>query len=437
MAANSTYNRKAVFGWSLYDFANSAFTTLVVTFIYATYFTKGIAENEIEGTGQWSLAVTITALIVALLSPYMGAIADKGGYRKRFLLTTTIVSVAGSVLLFFPQEGQIFFALTVFVIANVAFEMGMVFYNAYLPDIAPPEKIGKISGYGWGLGYLGGLICLAIALVAFVMPDPPMFGLSTEGGANIRATNILVAVWFAVFSIPMFLWVKDQAPQPLPKGESIIKSANRQFAKTFREIRTQYRQIFRLLVARLIYNDGLITIFAFGGIYAQGTFGFETEDIIIFGIALNVAAGAGAFLFGFLDDRVGGKITIQISLFGLFGATLLAVFAQSQLWFWVAAVVVGLLAGPNQSASRSLMGRFVPDDKENEFYGFFAFSGKATAFLGPLLLGQFTNIFESQRAGVATVLVFFVVGALLLMAVNEKEGIALSQRSSDGASEEA
>ena len=185
------------------------------------------------------------------------------------------------------------------------------------------------------------------------------------------------------------------------------------------------------MIARLIYNDGLITIFAFGGIYAQGTFGFTTEDVIVFGIALNVAAGLGALAFGFLDDIIGGKPTIFISLAGLFAAGLLAVLTTSETLFWVAGIVVGILAGPNQAASRSLMGRFVPPDKETEFYGFFAFSGKATSFLGPLLLGQFTLLFDSQRAGVSTVLLFFIVGALLLRMVDEKEGIALAKRPVD------
>ena len=392
---NVTYDRRAVLSWAFYDFANSSFTTLVVTFIYATYFTKGIAANENLGTEQWSLAVTITAIIVAVLSPYLGAIADRGGLRRRFLLATTVVGVLGSIVLFFPQQGEVFFALTVFTIANVAFEMGMVFYNAYLPDIAPPEKIGRVSGYGWGLGYLGGLVCLVIALFAFVQTETPLFGFSTEGAENVRATNLLVAVWYGLFALPIFIWVKDRPSPRLPKGENIIQMANRQLANTYNELRRQYRQIIRLLVARLIYNDGLITIFAFGGIYAQGTFGFSTEDIIIFGIVLNVAAGLGALAFGFLDDILGGKSTIMISIVGLFAAGLLAVLTTSQTLFWVAAIGVGLLAGPNQAASRSLMGRFVPPDKETEFYGFFAFSGKATAFLGPLLLGQFTTLFDS------------------------------------------
>ncbi len=428
---NVTYDRRAVLSWAFYDFANSSFTTLVVTFIYATYFTKGIAANENLGTEQWSLAVTITALIVAVLSPYLGAIADRGGHRRRFLLATTVVGVLGSIVLFFPQRGEVFFALAVFTIANVAFEMGMVFYNAYLPDIAPPEKIGRVSGYGWGLGYLGGLVCLVIALFAFVQTETPLFGFSTEDAENVRATNLLVAFWYGLFALPIFIWVKDRPTPRLPKGENIIRMANRQLANTYNELRRQYRQIIRLLVARLIYNDGLITIFAFGGIYAQGTFGFSTEDIIIFGIVLNVAAGLGALAFGFLDDLLGGKSTIMISIVGLFAAGLLAVLTTSQTLFWVAAIGVGLLAGPNQAASRSLMGRFVPPDKETEFYGFFAFSGKATAFLGPLLLGQFTTLFDSQRAGVATVLLFFLVGGLLLMRVKEKEGIELAKRPVD------
>lgn len=428
---NTPYNRKAIWSWAFYDFANSAFTTLVVTFIYATYFTKGIAENETVGTTQWSIAVTVTAFIVALLSPYMGALADRGGYRRRFLLATTVVGVLGSVALFFPQQGQVLLALTIFTIANVAFEMGMVFYNAYLPDIAPPDKIGRVSGYGWGLGYIGGLLCLVIALFAFVQTETPILGFSTENAENVRATNLLVAAWYALFALPIFIWVKDRPAPKLPKGENIIRMANRQLVNTFNEIRNQYRQILRLLIARLIYNDGLITIFAFGGIYAQGTFGFTTEDVIVFGIALNVAAGLGALAFGFLDDIIGGKPTIFISLAGLFAAGLLAVLTTSEALFWVAGIVVGILAGPNQAASRSLMGRFVPPDKETEFYGFFAFSGKATSFLGPLLLGQFTLLFDSQRAGVSTVLLFFVVGALLLRMVDEKEGIALAKRPVD------
>jgi UMF1 family MFS transporter len=417
-----------IIAWSLYDFANSAFTTLVVTFIYAKYFVQGIALDENEGTRQWSLAVTVTAIVVAIASPYLGAIADRGGYRKTMLFTATLVAVVGSFALFFPTAGEVWLALSIFVVANIAFEIANVFYNAYLPDIAPQERIGRISGYGWAAGYVGGLICLVIALVGFVQPDVPWFGLTKTGGAHVRATSILVAIWYAAFSVPLFLWVRDRPGRMPESTEPVWSAATRQLATTFREIR-RYRQVFRLLVARLIYNDGLVTIFAFGGIYAGVTFGFSFSEVIVFGIALNVAAGAGAFAFGFLDDRVGGKQTILISLVGLFLASLLAVFAPSKALFWVAGILVGILIGPNQSASRSLLGRFVPDDKENEFFGFYAFSGKATAFLGPLLLGQLTAMFQSQRAGVSIVAVFFLIGGLLLLRVDEAEGVRRAGRS--------
>ena len=427
MNRKTTPDRRGIASWALYDFANSSFTTLVVTFIYATYFTKGIAADEVTGTSQWSLAVTITSLVVAFSSPYLGAIADRGGYRKRFLMITTCIVIIGSFWLFFPGPGQVLYALSVFVVANIAFELANVFYNAFLPDLAPSEKIGRISGYGWALGYVGGLLFMVIALFGFVQVDVPPFGLDTTVGEHVRATNILVAVWFAVFSIPMFLFVPELQPRQAPRSAGVITDATRQIVRTFHDIR-RFRQIFRLLVARLIYNDGLVTIFAFGGIYAAGTFGFTIEEVLIFGIALNVSAGLGAWAFGFIDDRIGGKRTIIITLVGLTAASVLAVFTRSTALFWAAGILVGLLVGPNQSASRSLMGRFVPDDKETEFYGFFAFSGKATAFLGPLMLGQLTGIFGNQRFGVAVVIFFFVVGALLTLRVDEAEGIALAGR---------
>jgi len=418
---------RSIWAWALYDFANSSFTTLVVTFIYSAYFVRGIADNESLGTAQWSTAVLITAIVVSLAAPVLGAIADRGGHRKRLLFVATLSAITATTVLFFPQEGQVVFALSVFVVANVSFEAANVFYNAYLPDIAAGSRIGRISGFGWALGYVGGLICLALALIGFVQPEAPWFGFSTEGGENIRATNLLVAVWFAVFAIPMFAWVRDPDTKPVGDVGRVVSGAFRQLGSTFTELR-RHRQVFRMLLARLVYNDGLVTIFAFGGIYAVGTFDFTFDEVILFGIALNVSAGLGALVFGFVDDRIGGRNTILISLVGLIVATILAVVAQTKSALWVAGMLLGLLVGPNQSASRSLIGRFIPEDKENEFFGFFAFSGKATSFLGPLLLGQLTLAFDSQRYGVATIAVFFVVGGLLLLRVDEAEGIRSSGR---------
>ena len=412
--------RKEIWSWCFYDFGNSAFTTLVITFIYSTYFTKAIAENEIDGTYLWSQAIAITAVIVSLLSPILGAIADKGGYRKIFLTLTTYMSIGATALLFFPIKGQILFALILVVIANVNFELGGVFYNAYLPEIVSRKKIGRISGIGWGAGYLGGLLAMLVAMIGFVSADVPWFGLNIDTGEHIRGTNVLVAAWFFIFTLPAILYLKEKKIESANRIGVVVLNSIQALKKTFQEIKI-YKNTVRFLISRLIYNDGLVTIFAFGAIYASGTFGFTFNEIMIFGIVLNIAAGLGAFLMGYIDDVIGGKLTIQISLIGLMIAVLLAVFANSKLLFWVSGIIVGLFAGPNQSASRSLMGRLTPPDKINEFYGFFAFSGKLTSFLGPMLLGIFTKYFSSQRYGVAVVFIFFFVGFLLMRNVNEPD----------------
>ncbi len=418
---------REVWSWALYDFANSPFTTLVVTFVYATYFTQVIAANEERGTVLWSRAVALTAIAVALLSPFLGALADRGGYRKLFLLISTAVCVVGSAALYWVEPGRAVTALLFFVLANVAFEMGMVFYNAFLPDIATPGRIGRVSGYGWALGYGGGLVALVVALVALVQPEVPWFGFARDNGENIRATNLLVAGWFVVFSLPLFFWVHEDKSR-VSLGGNVVAEAYDQLRGTFGEIR-RYRQVVRLLLARVLYNDGLVTVFAFGGIYAAGTFDFSFEEILVFGIVLNATAGAGAFILGFLDDRLGGKRTLTISLWGLIAASSLAVVAPDKTTFWVAGIVVGIFSGPNQSASRSLLGRFVPPEKENEFFGFFAFSGKATAFLGPFLLGVLTAAFGSQRAGISIVVLLLVAGLVVLRGVDEEEGIRVAARS--------
>jgi UMF1 family MFS transporter len=472
-----------VASWCLYDFANSAFTTIVVTFIFSAFFTTVIAvdQNKTQhisaeraiiklrlealpkqegkassaqiteknklykqskaldeqermlktvGASYWSWAVSLTAIIVALLSPFMGAVADRGGFRKRFLISFTLICILFTFGLYFVLPGQILMALSFFVIANIAFEMGCVFYNAFLPDIASPQQIGRISGFGWAAGYIGGLLPMLIAFYFLIDAQHLPFGLSTENYGAIRATNLLVALWFLLFSIPMLLWVKEDTSKIDKSGEPLFSSTIKQLRQTFTEIK-QYRQIVRFLIARLIFNDGLVTIFFFGGIFAAAEYGFTTKDLIVFGIYLNITAAIGAVSMGFLDDYIGGKKTILISIIGLGLCTIVVLAFKNQLLFWIAAGFVGVFSGPNQSASRSLMGRFVPKDKENEFFGFFAFSGKATAFLGPMIFGFLTALSGSQRVGMLVVVMFFIIGGLILSTVNEAEGIKLAAGSTD------
>jgi len=396
-------NRKQVFAWSLYDFANQPFTTIIVTFIYSSFFTKVIAENEQIGTTMWANAIAITAIIVAILSPILGAIADNGGYRKFFLILFTLICSVFSMLLYFPQSGDMFLALSLFVIANISFEMGTVFCNSYLPDLSDKNNSGSISGFAWGLGFLGGLIALFLSF--FFFPDLDAIG--------IRKINILVGFWFLLFSIPTILFLKDRKKEKFKKHH--IWNSIFAIKTTFRTI-SNYKNISRFLIARLFFNDGLVTIFALGGIYAVGTLNFSFNEVMQLGIVLNVAAGLGSFLFGYIEDKIGVKKVINLTLIVLIIATLIAVFAPetnySKELFWLAGILIGLMVGPNQSCSRSLMSRLTPLDKKNEFFGFFALTGKATAFLGPFLFGLIT-LYDSQQTALWVVIFFFSIGFYL------------------------
>ena len=418
---------KEIIAWSLYDFANQPFTTLIVTFIFSKFFVEVLAKNEIVGTSLWSLGIAITAIFVSFLSPILGALADAGGYRKLFLIISTYVCVLATVILFFFEPDQIYLiggyqmhvsiiALCLFIIANIGFEFGTVFCNSYLTDLSNSQNIGKISGYAWGLGFVGGLLSLAMSLVLFDVSD------NTN---NVKYINLLVAIWLIVFSLPTFFYLKDQKPR---KGfKRHVKSSIYSLITTFKNV-SQHQSIIKFLIARLFYNDALVTIFAFGGVYA-GHIGFSFLEVLILGVVLNIAACIGSFLFGYLEDKIGVFRMLNITLWVLLASVLLAFFApffdcskliclpqslqnviNPKVLFWIAGFFIGLMQGPNQSGSRSLMARLTPDDKKNEFFGFYAFSGKATSFIGPLLFGILTAAFGTQQAGLLIVVVFFILG---------------------------
>ncbi len=420
---------KEIIAWSMYDFANQPFTTLILTFIFGKFFVEVLAENEITGTSLWSLGVAITAIVVSFFSPILGALADSGGYRKRILIISTYVCIFATLALYLFQPGQEFkianteihvsvLAIIVFTIANIGFEFGTVFCNSYLPDLSTNKNIGKISGYAWGLGFVGGLLSLALSLLLFDV---------SNNTNNVRYINLLVAFWFALFSLPTFIYLTDQKPK---KGiGKHFKSSLISIISTFKNI-SSHKLIVKFLIARLFYNDALVTIFAFGGVYA-GHIGFSFLEVLILGIVLNVSACIGSFLFGYLEDKIGVFKMLNITLWVLFFAVLLAFFApffdcnkliclnskiayiiNPKVLFWVAGTLIGLMQGPNQSGSRSLMARITPESKKNEFFGFYAFSGKATSFVGPLLFGVLTATFGTQQAGLFIVVLFFLLGII-------------------------
>ena len=415
-------DRRGLFSWCLYDWANSAFPTVVITFVFATYFTSSVAADKVSGTAHWGYAMSLSALAVAIVAPIFGAMADKGGGRKPWLgfFTALCIALSAALWLIEPDPSFALMALVLVGMANFAFETGMVFYNAMLPGLAPQSHVGRVSGWGWGLGYFGGLICLALTLVGLVQPQTPWFGLDKETAEHIRAAALLVAVWYAVFSLPLFLFTPDKAPGGGSFFET-LKMGLRELKTTFMQVR-QYGDIVKFLIARMIYTDGLNTLYAFGGIYAAGSFGMELNEIIIFAIGMNVTAGLGAAAFGWVDDAIGPKKTIMIALVGLSVLSAALLVVEGKTLFWAFGLPLGLFVGPAQAASRSMMARLAPPQLTTEMFGLFAFSGKATAFLGPALLGAVTAVFDSQRAGMATILVFFVVGMMLLARVPAVSG---------------
>ena len=411
--------RRAQVAWCLYDWANSAFPTVIVTFVFSSYFVGAVASTPEAGTVAWGRAVSISALLIGLLSPIAGAIADATGRRKPWLFGFSATCAVTTAALWFvrPDPSDVPLALILFVLANAAFEIGTVFYNAMLPALVPPDRIGRLSGLGWGVGYAGGLICLVVALLALVQADPPPFGLDKGAAEHVRAVAPLTALWFVLFAAPIFLFTPDVPPT----GLGFVSAARRgivTLARTFVEVR-KYRNIARFLVAQLLYIDGLNTLFAFGGIYAAGTFGMTTAEIIQFGIALNIAAGLGAAGFAWIDDWIGAKKTVLIALVCMMVIGVPLLLVQTKLGFWLLAVPLGIFFGPAQAASRSLMGRLAPANLRGEMFGLFALSGRITAFLGPATLAWATDRFASQRAGMATVLVFLLAGFLLLIPVKD------------------
>ena len=412
-------DKRALVSWCLYDWANSAFPTVIITFVFATYFTGSVALDKVTGTAYWGYTMSLSALAVAIVAPIFGAIADNSGRRKPWLGFFTALCILASCVLWFvePDPSFALMALVTAGLANFAFEMGMVFYNAMLPGLARQSHLGRVSGWGWGLGYFGGLFCLALTLVGLVQPETPWFGLEKETAEHVRAAALLVAIWYAVFSIPLFLFTPDRTARDI-SFVSAMKKGLAELRATFTQVR-QNSNMLRFLIARMIYTDGVNTLFAFGGIYAAGSFGMELNEIIIFAIGMNVTAGLGAAAFGWVDDWIGPKKVLMIALAGLtvLGTALLIV--QTKTGFMTFGLPLGLFVGPAQAASRSMMAQLAPPELITEMFGLYAFSGKATAFLGPALLGAVSFAFDSQRAGMATILVFFVIGMFLLTNVRE------------------
>jgi UMF1 family MFS transporter len=440
----------ALTGWVLFDWATQPFYTLVVTFLFAPYFVNGFVGNPALGSTLWAYALSVAGLIAALLAPVLGAVADAGFRWKPWIAGFSVLLVLGLFGLWLAIPGHtdlVPLVLISFALANIASELATVFNNAMMPSLVPAERLGTLSGIGWAMGYVGGLVSLVV-IAGLVVADPatgktllglnPIIPLDPATREGDRLVGPFSALWYLVFVLPLFLFTPDRPAKATV--EAPVRAGVAQLIRGVRELVRHHRQIALFLLARMLYADGLGAVFAFGGIYAGTVFGWGAMELGLFGIILTIAGTVGAALGGVFDDRLGSKpvIVSAITLFSLAALAVLSVdkhhvlfvlpvaakipgdppFASTGEQVYLAfAILIGLASGPIQASSRTLMGRLSPADKTTEFFGFFSFSGKATAFAAPLAIGAVTAMSGSERFGIGTSLFFLIVGLVLLLRV--------------------
>jgi MFS transporter, UMF1 family len=402
-------SKSKIFFWTLFDFANTAFSVIIVTVIYSKYFTNHVAGGK---SWLWGLAVSISMVISAMLSPPMGAIADISRNRKRFLLLFTLVSVVCTALMFFVQKGDVLFGIILFIFANIGFESGLVFYDAFLPNLTEKKNFGRVSGYGFAMGYVGALAVLLIIMVLLPASSAPDYYF------YVRLSFVVAAVFFMFFSMPLFFFVKE--PQTnLPLEEFAVKVGLRKSRETLKAlfVKQQYPSITRFLLAFFLYNDAIITIIAFASIFASSILKMTDAQVIYFFIITQSTAVGGSFIFGIVSDHIGPKKTITITLFIWLAVAVGAFFVQSVSQFYLVGLSAGLAIGSSQSCSRSLMALLTPKSREAEFFGFYdGLFGKSSAVIGPLFYGIIADL-SNQRFAALAMGIFFLSGLIILQKV--------------------
>ncbi|RTL53971.1 MAG: MFS transporter [Bradyrhizobiaceae bacterium] len=443
--------RAAIVGWLLFDWAAQPYFTLITTFVFAPYFATNIAPDPAAGQSLWGFATSAAGLLIAFFSPVLGAIADAGGRRKPWIAAFGALLVIGSCAMWIGRPGDqsmILPVLIAFGVATIGAEFATVFNNAMMPNLVPPDRIGRLSGTGWATGYVGGLISLILVL-GFLAANPatgktllgvtPLFGLDAASHQGDRITGPLTGLWFIVFVLPMFLFTPDHAAKKPIEGA--VREGLRDLRQTLSSLPSRPNMA-TFLIANMVYTDALVALFAFGGIYAAGTFGWQTIQIGAFGILLTISGTLGAWLGGKLDDLLGPKKVITGSMLILLAAILLILSVDRDTLFFVVKVtppvpggglfaapaekaylvlglLIGLAAGPLQAASRTLLIKLAPKDRITQHFGLFALSGKVTSFTAPLVVSIVTAITASQKAGMAVLVVFFAFGLMLLARVRE------------------
>lgn len=456
-------SRLGQFSWALFEWARNPYVLLITIYIYAPYFSNQLVGDPVRGQAYWGDISAIGGALIAILAPFLGAIADLGGRRKPWIIAFTFILAVATYALWFAVPGEVMLPLlttaALIVIANVAFDFTAVFHNAMLPDICAHKRVGGLSGLGLALGNLAGLVILLFMLWAFALPGQvdwgfvpaqPLFGLDQASNEHVRIAAPISAVWLVVFALPLFLFTPDRERSGMSMRDAARAGVGR-VVKTVRDLR-HYRNVATYLLARMLYNDGKTAVLVFGGIYAAGTFGWGPLDMLAYGIFLSIFAVFGGVFGGWLDDTFGSRNAILISIGGtsigliitlligptsIFGIWNFAPDAVPMLYdgpffntvpeaiYVTMVIIIAIFITAAYANSRTMLARIAPTTKMTEFFGLYALSGTATAFMAPFVVGQFTRGFDSQAAGMASILIFLAIGLVLMLYVRDERAVAV------------
>ncbi|MEW6419939.1 MAG: MFS transporter [Nitrospirota bacterium] len=395
-------NKKHIISWTLFDFANSSYSAVIASVVFPVYYANTIVGNE-TGMGDlwWGRAISISMAIVALSSPFLGGIADYGGFKKRFLFFYTALSVVAIASFSILEKGMTLEGFLLIIAANLGMEGGLVFYNSFLPQIAPREYQGRVSAWGFGVGYAGSIISLLFALL-FIR------------SGHFDATWLMVAVFFSIFSMPAFLFLPNDV-----KSDSLISSGIKGLRYTLTTLKEIWgrREPRKFLISYLIYEDGVNTVIVFSSIFAATTLGFRPGELITLYLIVQSTALLGAFFMARPIDLWGPKRVVIVSLIMWTSVAIIAFFVQTKTQFWLLALFAGLGLGTVQAATRALYSQFILEGREAEYFGIYSLVGKSSAILGPLIFGQVSATFGSQRPAILSVAAFFLIGMIILWSV--------------------
>lgn len=427
---SSRVPRGRVLAWAMWDWGSAAFNAVIVTFVFSVYLTDSVGADLSEpfSAATWlSIAIALAGLVIALTAPIMGQRADRGGRRRRSLAIWTYLTIALTALMFLVDADApnpwFWVGLVLLAVGSITFEFAEVSYFAMLRQVSTPATVGRVSGFGWAMGYFGGIFLLLAAFLGFISGDGDergLLGITVDGGLNVRMVCLVAAVWFAVFALPVLLKV----PENRPRGGEDDDNAGAGILESYRVLWSDLKALWqrdprtvKFFIASAIFRDGLAGVFTFGAILAVTVYDLAAGDVLIFGVAANIVAALGAVAAGYLDDKLGPKTVIIGSLVAMLMTMTVLLFVDGTTMFWVFGLLMCLFVGPAQSASRSFLARLVPPERDGQMFGLYATTGRAVSFLAPSLFAVFTAVFAADRAGIAGIALVLLVGLLLLLPV--------------------